>query len=102
MSIDLYDFYFKYSFKKGDKVTWNRKIFRECPYEVEGTKEIGQVAGNFNGIRGIRSWWSWWEIVPTNPIEKPVYWIKFYLWKHLRYNKHLEECLSRRKLNVGR
>lgn len=88
--VDLYDYKLKYKYKAKDKVIWNKKIFKACPFEIDEIKEIGEVnkrPPDFIGILGIRQWWAWWEVVPMNIFRKPIYWIKFYLWYYLRFKK---------------
>ena len=94
MSISLYDFKFRYDFIKGEKVKWNKKIFKKCPFEVDEVKivdDIRKETKDFVGVKGIRMWWNWWEIVPTSLIKKPIYWIKFYMWYWIRYIKLQKE-----------
>nr|DAH73492.1 MAG TPA: hypothetical protein [Caudoviricetes sp.] len=85
-NINLYDIK-GFKFKVGDRICWNNKIFKKCPFEVDEIKKIDEIKTKFIGIKGIRMWWSWWEIVPTNILKKPMYWIKFYFWYYTRFNK---------------
>lgn len=85
--VDLYDKKLEYKHKKGAKVIWNKKIFKKCPFEIDEVKTIGKAVPRFIGIEGIRMWWNWWEIVPTNIIQKPLYWIKFWYWYKFRFKK---------------
>lgn len=84
--VDLYDIE-GFKFNLGDKAVWNKKIFKECPFEVDEPKEVDEISFNWIGIKGIRNWWNWWEIVPTNIFKKPIYWIKFYYWYYTRFKK---------------
>jgi hypothetical protein len=87
MMIDLYDYRFEYKYKKKDKVTYNKKIFRKCPFEKDEIKEINEVVVNFVGIEGIRQWWCWWEVIPTNRFKRVIYLIKFYHWYYTKFRK---------------
>lgn len=84
--INLYDIK-GFSFKIGDTVKWNSKIFKECPFKVDEVKTISEIRNDFIGLNGIRMWWNWWELVPTNVLKKTVYYIKFYHWYYTRFKK---------------
>ena len=85
--VNLYTEKLDYKFKKGSKVKWNKRIFKKCPFEIDETKTIDKVVTRFIGIEGIRMWWNWWEIVPTDILKKPIYWIKFWYWYRNRFLK---------------
>ena len=90
MKIDLYNYKFRYNYKKGDKVKWNKVIFKESPFEIDEIKVVDEVkrsTKDFVRIYGIRQWWNWWELAPTQTIKKPIYWIKFYSWYLIRYKR---------------
>ena len=84
--IDLYDMK-GFKFKVGDRVCWNDKIFKQCPFKVDEIKEIDEIKYRHIGIKGIRMWWNWWEVVPVNILKKPIYWVKFYYWYYKRFKK---------------
>lgn len=84
--VDLYDIK-PFKFNINDKVRWNNKIFKKCPFKVDDIKEIDEISFSHIGLTEIRMWWNWWEIVPTNIFKKPVYWIKFYYWYYTRFKK---------------
>lgn len=84
--VDLYSIK-GFEFNLGDKVVWNKKIFKECPFEVDDIKEIDEISFSHIGLTEIRMWWNWWEVVPTNIFNKPIYWIKFYYWYYTRFKK---------------
>lgn len=85
--VDLYSIK-GFEFNLGDKVVWNKKIFKECPFEVDEPKEVDETSfGTLVGVKGVRMWCNWWEIVPTNIFNKPIYWIKFYYWYYTRFKK---------------
>ena len=86
-SIDIYDFKSSYKFKAGDKVVFNRKIFKRCPFDVDEIKNVGKVAYRHIGIEGRRMWWNWWEIVPVNRFKKIIYWIEFWFWYQTKFKK---------------
>ena len=44
MKIDIYNYKFIYNFKQGDKVSWNKKIFKSCPFNVDETKTITEIS----------------------------------------------------------
>lgn len=85
-NIDLYDIK-GFKFKVGDRIYWNNKIFKQCPFEVDEIKEIGEIKYHHIGVEGIRMWWNWWEIVPTNIFKKTIYYINFYYWYYTRFKK---------------
>lgn len=77
-----------FKFNINDKVTWNNKIFKECPFNIDTIKEVEEISfGNIIELTGINMQWNWWEVVPTNIFKKPVYWIKFYYWYYTRFKK---------------
>lgn len=82
---DLYDYKFKYNYKEKDKVSYNKKIFKKCPFEVDEIKEINESRDDFIGVKGIRQWWTWWELVPGNIFNRIIYWIKFYPWYYMKF-----------------
>ncbi|WP_024622491.1 hypothetical protein [Metaclostridioides mangenotii] len=84
---DLYDYSFKYNYKKQDKVTYNKKIFKRCPFKVNEVKQINKTKDDFIGLEGIKLWWNWWELVPKNRFKKIVYCVKFYHWYYTRYKR---------------
>lgn len=85
--IDLYNIK-GFEFNLGDKVVWNKKIFKECPFKVDEPKRVDETTFDcLISVEGIRSWWNWWEIVPTNMLKKPIYWIKFYYWYYTIFKK---------------
>lgn len=88
--VDLYNFKLRYDFKKGDKVTWNRRIFKSCPFEIDELKTVDEIrkeTKDFIGIKGRRGWLNWWELVPTMTSKKLMYYIKFYCWYFVRYKR---------------
>lgn len=95
--IDLYNYNFRYNHKKYDSVIWNKKIFKRCPFEEDAPRLVDEVrkeTKDFVGVKGIRQWWNWWELVPTNIIKKPIYWIKFYCWYWIRYKRYQKQIDS--------
>lgn len=92
--MDLYDFKFRYNYKKQDKVTWNKIIFKTCPFDVDEIKIVGEVkrqTKDFVGLVGKRGWWNWWELVPIQINKKIIYWIKFYSWYLIRYKRQQKQ-----------
>ena len=89
--IDLYDYKFKYNFKKYETVTYNKVIFKKAPYpfNISNTRAALKVIDDFIGISEgeANHWWSWWEIVPRNIFKKILYWPKFYLWYYTKFKK---------------
>lgn len=52
--VNLYSKKLRYKYKNKDKVKWNNKIFKKCPFEVDEVKTIEELSSIFN----------WWEVVP--------------------------------------
>ena len=50
MKIDIYNYKFIYNFKQGDKVSWNKKIFKSCPFNVDETKTITEISKTAKNI----------------------------------------------------
>ena len=87
--IDLYDYKFKYNFKKYELVTYNKIIFKDKPYpfNISKVRVVLETDGNFIGLNEVRSWWNWWEIVPNRRVKKYIYWLKFYIWYYTKFKK---------------
>lgn len=89
LMVDLYDFKFKYKFKKYDLVKHNNVIFKRNPYpfNICEVRVITEIRGEFIGIDEKGQWWNWWEIVPYNKFKRCIYWIKFYIWYYTKFKK---------------
>ena len=89
MEIDIYNYKFIYNFKQGDKVSWNKKIFKSCPFNVDETKTITEISKTAKNVRLNNKiiWWNWWELTPTSKIKKLLYYIKFYIWYYLKFKR---------------
>ena len=87
--IDLYDYKFKYKFKKYETVIYNNIIFKQKPYpfNVSEVRVITEIKDEFIGIDGERQWWNWWEIVPNNKLKRCIYWFKFYIWYYTKFKR---------------
>jgi hypothetical protein len=87
--IDLYDYKLYYRFKKYEKVTYNKVIFKKAPlpFNINKTRVILEGGKNFLGVDKGTSWFCWWEMVPTNIFKKVIYWTKFYPWYYTRFKK---------------
>ena len=87
--VDLYDYKFRYNFKKYETVTYNKVIFKGKPYpfNISNSRVVLKVYGDFIGIDEAEYWWSWWEIVPDNVLKKCIYWFKFYIWYYTKFKK---------------
>ena len=86
--VDIYDYKFNYNFKQGERVTWNTKIFKRCPFDVDETKTITEISKTKNvRLNNKIIWWNWWELTPTSKIKKLLYYIKFYIWYYLKFKR---------------
>ena len=87
--VDLYDYKFRYNFKKYETVTYNKIIFKSKPYpfNISKVRVVLKAEGDFIGINEANHWWNWWEIVPNHRFKKCIYWIKFYPWYYIRFKK---------------
>lgn len=86
---DIYNYKFRYKFKKYDKVKYNNVIFKKKPYpfNFSEVRVITEFKGEFMGIDGVRMWWNWWEIVPNNIFKRCIYWFKFYTWYFTKFKR---------------
>lgn len=86
--VDLYDTKI-FEFKVGDKVTWNKKIFKECPFVENEIAEISESLkeSKMFKIGEMNIFWNWWEIVPIDKTKKLIYYIKFYYWYYTRFKR---------------
>lgn len=75
--VNLYSERLKYKYKNKDKVKWNNKIFKKCPFKVDEVKTIEEISPIFN----------WWEVVPIKFYKKPFFWITFYIWYFTKFKK---------------
>lgn len=87
--IDLYDYKFRYNFKKYETVTYNKVIFKDKPYpfNISKVRVAIESDGEFIGIDGVKQWWNWWEIVPNDKLKRCVYWVKFYIWYYTKFKR---------------